>query len=123
MMRNKRLWLGLIAVGAVFAASLAYFAWPRPIPGPPPLPSPNGYDDFLKAADSIVGNANFDASKASGEELREFVEGNRGARELVRVGLGRECGVPLEYLQQHLRAVKIEDAITSRIRRRPHRAC
>jgi hypothetical protein len=40
-----------------------------------------------------------DVEKATDEELRRFVKENTKALELARVGLGRECGVPLDYSQ------------------------
>src|SRR5687768_1585617 len=101
-MRYKKLWLGLTLVVVVFAAGLAYLVWPRGAASPPPLPSPNGYDDFLAAADKLVWAANFDAANASEDELREFIESNRSALAQLRVGLVRQCGVPLEYSQQQI---------------------
>ncbi len=100
-MRNKRLWLGLIAVGAVFAASFAYFAWPRPIAGPPPLPSPNGYDDLVAAGEIVIGQPP-DSRTASPDQLRQFVGSNRAALDRARIGLSHECGVPVEHSQAHL---------------------
>ncbi len=101
-MRHKKLWLGLTLVVALFAAALAYLAWPRGAASPPPLPHPNGYDDFLAAADLVVWQRDFDSDKASQAELRDFLESNHPALAQLRVGLVRECGVPLEYSQRQI---------------------
>ena|SRR5437867_4730517 len=83
----------------VFSALLlAYLFWPRANPPEPPLPSPNGYDDFLRAKDSFrVQPAEFKNSTSA--ELRAYVATNSEALKFIRVGLARECRVPLEYTQ------------------------
>jgi hypothetical protein len=95
---NRRiLALSLLAVGGV----LALLLWWSPRPAAPPaLPSPNGYDDLLRAAAAHQGK--IDAPQASTEELRGFVENNREALRLVRVGLSRACQVPVEYSQAYM---------------------
>jgi hypothetical protein len=65
-------------------------------PAPPPLPKPNGYDDFVKAG-RMVTDDYADYGKMSEEGLRAFVKKNAEALKLARAGLGRECRVPLDY--------------------------
>ncbi len=89
----------------VTAMVLIYALWPEPkIPPAPPLPSPNGYDDFVKAgrlAEMIPG----DFSQMTSEELRSTLGTNREPLRLVRLGLQRECRVPTEnsmsYIDNH----------------------
>ena len=51
----------------------------RPAAPPTTLPKPNGYDDFVKAGQMIAGTANAEAIK------------------LGKLGLTRECRVPIQY--------------------------
>jgi len=85
---------------AVVCVSLLLF-WLIPPPDPSVvLPHPNGYDDFQKAIAAYQGPTP-DVSKADLEELRTHVEGNREALQLVRVGLGRQCRVPVQYTESY----------------------
>jgi hypothetical protein len=71
----------------------------------PPLPSPNGYDDFVKAG-AMLGPPSYDYSKMPMEELKAYVGTNQDALRLVRLGLTRECQVPTEdsadYIRRHI---------------------
>ncbi len=60
--------LGLVAAALALVAVMLYGTVQsnRPLP-PQPLPSPNGYDDFLKAGQLVVGNP--DDPSLSQEEL------------------------------------------------------
>ena len=64
--------LGLLAIGAMI--------YPRLRSSPlddSPLPNPNGYDDLVRAGQSIVGQApgpQRDQAKAGVDELRPWVE-------------------------------------------------
>lgn len=99
-MLSRKRWILLLLL-LVVAGLAALLLWPSPRPvAPAALPSPNGYDDLLKAAAARQGAV--DASAASTEELRGFVEDNREALRLVRVGLSRACQVPLEYSQTYM---------------------
>jgi len=89
--------LGLLAVGILLA--LLWWQWPRRAAAPA-LPSPNGYDDLRLAAVALRGSVGL--SQASTEELRLYVERNREALRLVRVGLGHACQVPVEYSQAYI---------------------
>jgi hypothetical protein len=92
-------------LGVVFVAALVAFVYfrPRAIATPPPLPNPNGYDDLLRAGELVVGVPQ-DPEKAGAEELGQFVRENSQALKLARVGLSRECGVPLEYARAQIAA-------------------
>jgi hypothetical protein len=68
-----------------------------------PLPSPNGYDDFVKAGQMLV-----EASKAedyaslSKADLAALVTKNEAALKLVHEGLNRECRIPDDYSPAYL---------------------
>lgn len=83
---------GLIAV-IVF---LLVLATPKLEPHPP-LPVPNGYDDFVKAGTMIEQNPP-DWWSLSGDEKREALKiltaTNHAALELIRVGLTKEWQMP-----------------------------
>jgi hypothetical protein len=65
-----------------------------------PLPNPNGYDDFVKAAQMVSTNSwNYD--KMNEEQLRETTESNAAALALARAGLSNECRVPLQFTQAY----------------------
>ena len=80
-----------------------YFLWPAPPSATGALlPSPNGYDDFVKAGTML---ATTDYSKMTKEELKVHLETNQEPLRLLRLGLTRECEVPTEdsmaYFQRH----------------------
>ena len=69
---------------------------PGPLPPLRALPSPNGYDDLVKAGQMVSSNSwNFE--QMNGEQLRETVSANAAALALARTGLSNECRVPLQY--------------------------
>jgi hypothetical protein len=72
---------------------------------PEKLPNPNGYDDLAKAGSLIEGEwPNLkDIDKADPAALRSFVERNKAALDLARVGLGRESLVHFEDSDAGLR--------------------
>jgi len=83
---------GLVVIVVLLAARIL----PSKPPAPPPLPNPNGYDDFVKASRMLP---TFDYSLAATmnlEALREEVASNGPALTLARAGLQRECRVPLQ---------------------------
>ncbi len=98
-----------VRAGGVFLAALVlvYWLWPNAPAAPAtPLPSPNGYDDFVAAGDMIVPNP-ADAARMTTEELRAFIAMNQEPLRLFRLGLTRECQVPVEdsmaYIRRHIR--------------------
>lgn len=73
-----------------------YFLWPAPpIVTGPPLPSPNGYDDFVKAG-AMLTTLSAGYTKMTKEELKAYVGTNQEPLRLLRLGLTRECQVPTE---------------------------
>ena len=91
----------------VTALVLIYALWPEPKVDPAPsLPSPNGYDDFIKAGQLLMGSISADFARMPREELQSCIGTNQEPLRLVRLGLTRECRVPTEdsmaYMQKHL---------------------
>jgi hypothetical protein len=97
--RRKRLTIGALVatvVGIVIASSVGLR------PSSPKLPNPNGYDDIVRAGSVIKGTwpNKGDLAKAPVPDVRAFVQANKATLDLARVGLGRECMVPLENSQE-----------------------
>ena len=88
--------LVLILAGFAIVATLCFVAL-KTNREPPlvPMPNPNGYDDFVKAAGMLTGNPAYDTMSQT--ELAVAVAANREALKLVRAGFAHECRVVLDY--------------------------
>jgi hypothetical protein len=97
MLRNPRIMLLALVVVVVLAnVWLIAFTLGRP-PARPPLPNPNGYDDFLKAAALLTLSGDFDNVPTLGhDDLRTLVSTNAEPLRLLRLGLTRPCSVPTD---------------------------
>ncbi len=62
----------------------------------PPLPNPNGYDDFVKAGWQVSGNVS-DIDKKSPTELTQLIGRNQEALRLARIGLNKSSRIPVMY--------------------------
>jgi hypothetical protein len=89
--RTRHIVLGLVVVVALSFVLLLLWAWRTP--AAPPLPSPNGYDDLLRAGSLVKGNLD-DVEDLKETELRTLLETNVEPLLLARLGLSRECVVP-----------------------------
>ena len=58
------------------------------------MPNPNGYDDFLRAGQLLVGNTD---GALSHEELSELLARNAEALKLVKQGLTKTCRVLTDF--------------------------
>jgi hypothetical protein len=87
----------LIVVTIVLLAvvSLIVFSPIRP-PAQPPLPNPNGYDDFVKAAGQVTDDAG-NAPTLDRDNLRALISSNAEPLQLVRVGLTKQCVMPIDF--------------------------
>ena len=93
----------LVAVLALLG--FLFYAVTRPSPPPPPLPNPNGYDDLVKEGQLTSGNLYF--GDLNPEQSRQQLFRNVEALKSARIGLSRECRVPLpnsivQYENEHL---------------------
>jgi hypothetical protein len=90
MSSSKKLF---IALALLIVAGLAAVFVFTPRPGPEtPLPNPNGYDDFVKAAPLVAADSS-DWNTLSIEKLRQVVATNLPALDMIRAGLTKECRV------------------------------
>ncbi len=90
----RPLLLAFIAVVALAGFALLLFTESKSRPLPP-LPNPNGYDDFAKAG-SLVPNGVGEAYAMDTDVLRVLISTNQEALRLVRLGLSRTCQVPTQ---------------------------
>ena len=89
----------MIIVSALIA--IAVIVSTRNLPADPILPSPNGYDDFIKAGQiAFPDTSSF--KEMDHEQLRAFVAKNSEALAQVRVGLSRQSLVPLSDAQTNM---------------------
>jgi hypothetical protein len=94
-MAGKRRKSLLILAAVVLLAFFGVLLFVETGTGPvAPFPNPNGYDDFLKAGTAVSGNvANF--SELDHDGLSQLVSTNAESLRLLRVGLTRQCAVPV----------------------------
>jgi hypothetical protein len=77
-------------------ALLAYVLLGMASPKPTPMPNPNGYDDFVKAAALLKGNP-VDYREMKREELGDLVAANAGALKLLQTGISKQCRASADY--------------------------
>ena len=89
-------WLALVVILGV-AGLMGLVLVTSQTPSRPPLPNPNGYDDFIKASKAIARSAD-DPSliDLDHERLRVWVATNAEPLCLLRAGLNRLCAMPVE---------------------------
>jgi hypothetical protein len=106
--------LGSVGLIATFCGVLLGLSRDRsPLPVPPPIPDPNGYDDVLEAGRAIektgLTGPRFDVAKAGEAELEAVVRGTREAVDRGRRGLELKFQVPVVYDLDHLMNVLMKD--------------
>ena len=102
IVKPSRYWrLGVAGLGLLVWGGVLLLVLGPGVAKPPPLPVPNGYDDLVAAGRVVRGKVPVDRAAASEEELRAFVDSNGESLRLTRLGVGRECRVPMEYSQTH----------------------
>jgi len=105
MTKKTRNWL--IAFGILALPFLIFLGFltsdvlaPPPLP---PLPNPNGYDDFVRAGKMVAEDTgNYDEMNEA--QLRAVVAKNAAALSLARNGFSNECRVPLQFSTNYLNA-------------------
>jgi hypothetical protein len=90
----RKILLALVVVLALgFLTKLVLFSGP---PAPRwPRPDPNGYNDILKAA-KLVSNGIENYPTMDRDQLVALIRTNSEPLRLLRLGLSRQCAVPLE---------------------------
>jgi hypothetical protein len=91
--RTRTILLALAAVLVLGIITLMAFLYGRTTAFPP-LPSPNGYDDFVQAGALASGKVG-DFKALIHEELRQLIATNANALALVRSGLKKQCALPM----------------------------
>lgn len=99
--RNALIAISILAFP--FACFLIFFIaeFHKPIAPLKPLPGPNGYDEFQKAAHSLASDAGT-YGKPGTPELRTLVAANSNALVIARSGLQMQCRVPVQYSMSYV---------------------
>ncbi|MGA2661799.1 MAG: hypothetical protein ABSH34_30325 [Verrucomicrobiota bacterium] len=95
MPRKTRTLLLALVVMFMVAILTALFLPLGRTPPRPPLPNPNGYDDFLKAAALLAGDVG-NAPTFDHNGLGVLVSANSESLRLLRLGLTRQCALPAD---------------------------
>jgi hypothetical protein len=82
--------LAVLLVAAVLLITSSWSATPLP-----PLPNPNGYNDFVKAG-QMVSQDSGNYTDMNVAQLRTLVASNAAALKLAALGLSRECRTPMD---------------------------
>ena len=92
-----------IAGGVIVFSLLAYalIESSRPVPRTP-LPNPNGYDEFVKAARMLTRTNEQPLSSLTREQLSGYIAANAEALKLARIALTRKSRVPIEYTPDYM---------------------
>lgn len=92
--RFRGLWLApaVIFVMAVLTWKATFRSQPPPRP---PLPSPNGYDDLVKASAAVTRSVG-DYFEFDHDRLRDWLTTNAEPLRLLRAGLARQCVMPMD---------------------------
>ncbi len=94
--------LALLGILFVVASSLGATYWALLPPVPPPLealPSPNGFDDLVRAGNSLNWTAvpNADGDEATMDACQAFMRDNAAQLSLLREGLDTPCRCPFDF--------------------------
>jgi len=96
MLQRFRTPLLALAVLFVLAMLTVLFLSTGRTPPRQPLPNPNGYDDFLKAAALLTGDVGNASTLVDHDGLRALVSTNAESLRLLRLGLTRQCALPAD---------------------------
>ena len=90
-------------VALIFLAALVALLYKStPTPSAVALPNPNGYDDFVKAGLEVTVDRDGYPNGGEIESLRTFITNNAEPLRQLRLGLSRDCRVPIEYSQDYV---------------------
>jgi len=101
--KTRTLLLALVVIFVLATLTVLSLLVGRTSP-PLPLPNPNGYDDFLRAAALLTGDVG-NASSFDHDRLQALVSTNSESLRLLRLGLTRNCSVPTESVMTNLTAL------------------
>lgn len=89
-----KLLTGFFIVAALLLAVVLVLTLSQPAAPPPPMPNPNGYEDLARAG-AMISNLQY-RPRMSLPELQAATARNGDALKLAKLGLSRECRVPLD---------------------------
>ncbi len=92
----------IVALSLALVVAGVFLFWPVRTPTAEPVPTPNGYDDFQKAAALLSRSTTIVPRDLAEEKLREMVTQDRPALKLLRAGLELECRVPVVYSTNYI---------------------
>src|SRR5262249_893160 len=92
--KYRKLVFAFAAVAGLAVVGLIVFATAH-TPSSPPLPNPNGYDDFVKAGKAVLGDTST-FLELDQEKLSGLVSSNAEPLRLFRLGLTRQCSFPTD---------------------------
>ena len=98
--RNWLITLLILASPFLLFLGLLIFWNAEPLPPVAPLPSPNGYEDVVKAGRLIKSMAGYDQTNE--QQLAELVATNAEALRLLPAGLSNQCRVPLQFSENYM---------------------
>jgi hypothetical protein len=105
--RHRKLILGLAVVLALSALA-AIVLFKSQLPPRPPLPNPNGYDDFTKAGElATLSVGSF--AELNRDALNAMLAENAESLRLLRTGLTRKCAMPVESALTNINLNKLSD--------------
>ena len=111
--KNRILLLALAAILVLALLTMLVVSRGRTAPRTP-LPNPNGYDDFLKAAALLTGDVG-NASTLDPNDLRALVATNSESLRLLRLGLTRPCALPADSAMTNVAGMMSELADMKRL--------
>lgn len=90
----------VVVLGNVVLMAFVFLG--SPARKPTPMPNPNGYDDFVKAAKLVNVDTSKDYRTFTREELAATIfSTNQEVLSLVRTGLGKQCLMPNDYWKDY----------------------
>lgn len=99
--RNWLITLLILASPFVVFLGLLFFWTAEPLLPIAPLPNPNGYDDLVKAGQSVTGNPG-DYPQMVAAQLRDLTAKNAEALQRLQAGLTNQCQVPLQFSEAYI---------------------
>jgi hypothetical protein len=101
MGKRKTILLVVVATVAIVILAALFALLTPPAPPPVAFPSPNGYESFLQGG-MLVQKLSSEFSKINPQDLRNLVDANSNALQVVRTGLAEKSRVPLVFSEQYM---------------------
>ena len=105
MTTKARNWLiAIFIVAFPFTLFMGFLIFLKTEPGSvfPPLPNPNGYDDFLAAGKAAISDDTLFYRKMNERELQDFIDSNSNTLQRAYAGLQKQCAVPVQFTESYI---------------------